>query len=423
MIIRGGRLIDPQNRMDEVRDIFIADGLIKPLPSEYDKKSCRIFDASGTIVVPGLVDLHVHFREPGAEYKENIKSGSRAAARGGYTSVCCMPNTIPVTDNKETAEFVRSRGREAGLVNMYVAGALSKGQEGRELADYEGMLQSGICALSDDGKTLMDEGLMYRAAERAKALGLFISDHAENHELSKGGVINEGSVSARLAVRGIPNKAEADIVARDIKLVRELGCHIHFQHISTKESLELIREAKREGLMVTAETAPHYFSLTDERVLHSGTNAKMNPPLRSEADRLAVIEAIKDGTIDAIATDHAPHSVEEKAQSLEQAPFGVVGLETAFAVSYSALVLPGFITLHELINLMCIKPAKILKQACGLSYGAPADLAVFDIDNSYTVDSGRFLSKARNTPFAGMTVYGQTLLTVCGGKISWEDAI
>ena len=420
LIIAGGRLIDPQSGLDEVRDICISGGYIKPAP-RVKNSACPVFDARGMIVVPGLIDLHVHFREPGAEYKEDIASGSRAAARGGFTTVCCMPNTLPVVDNRESVKYVQDKSKEAGPLNLLVVGALSKGQEGRELADYEGMLQAGICALSDDGKSLMDAGLMRRAAETAKLLGLFITDHAENHSLSMGGIINEGAVSRKLAVPGIPNKAEADIVARDIELVRELGCHIHFQHISTKESLALIRAAKRQGLPVSAETAPHYFALTEDAVLQSGTNAKMNPPLRSEGDRLAVIEAIQDGTIDAIATDHAPHSPNEKAQPLDKAPFGIVGLETAFALSYTSLLMPGYITLNKLITLMCLKPAKILNLKTGLDYGSPADLAVFDISNPYLIDSSQFLSKARNTPFDGMEVYGRTLLTICGGDISWED--
>ena len=344
-----------------------------------------------TIVVPGLVDMHVHFREPGGEHKEDIKSGSRAAARGGYTAVCCMPNTIPVTDSKETVKFVANKGKESGLVNLHIAGALSKGQKGQALADYEVLLKAGVCMLSDDGKTLWNGELMRRAAQCAKALGLMISDHAES-----------------------PSGSEAEIVARDIALAGEIGCRMHLQHISTKASLALIREAKRAGISVTCETAPHYFTLTKDALLKSGANAKMNPPLGSESDRQAVIEAIQDGTVDVIATDHAPHSAEEKARQLDKAPFGIVGLETAFAVSYTTLVRPGHITLQKLIQLMSINPAKLMNIKCG-------GYTVFEIGTPYIIDSGKFLSKSRNTPFNGMEVYGRTVLTVCNGKTTWEE--
>ena len=419
-MIVGGKVIDPYSGRCEVRDILACGGVIRP-PSERGL-DCQVFDASGMIVVPGLVDLHVHFREPGGEHKEDIATGSRAAARGGYTAVCCMPNTSPAIDCRELVELVASRGKEVGLVNLLVVGALSKGQNGQELADFEGMLMGGVCALSDDGKTLMDYPLMLRAAKLAKELGLMITDHAENHTKSIGGVINEGEVSRSLGVGGIPNSCEADIVARDIELARETGCHIHLQHISTRESLALIREAKCEGLPITAETAPHYFALTDGAVLIHGANAKMNPPLRSECDRQAVIEALRDGTIDAIATDHAPHSPEEKARPLTEAPFGVVGLETAFAVSYTALVMPGHLTLPELLRLMSVNPANILGLGRkGFDIGTTADLVVFDTREPYAIDSGDFASKGRNTPFNGMKVHGRCMLTVCGGEISyWE---
>ena len=419
LLIAGGKVVDPYSGTCEARDILIAGGAVRPASERG--ADCRVFDASGMIVAPGLVDLHVHFREPGGEHKEDIATGSRAAACGGYTTVCCMPNTSPAIDCRELVECVAGRGREAGLVNLLVVGALSKGQQGSELADFEGMRASGVCALSDDGKTLMDDALMLRAARLAKELDMLITDHCENHVASAGGVINEGEVSRKLGVPGIPGSCEADIVARDIKLAQETGCRIHLQHISARESLALIREAKRRGLPITAETAPHYFTLTEQAVLIHGADAKMNPPLRTEADRQAVIEALRDGTIDAIATDHAPHSPEEKAQPLESAPFGIVGLETAFAVSYTALVLPGYLTLLELTRLMSAGPVSILGlRREGLAVGAPADIAVFDIRKPYAIDSGRFASKGRNTPFGGMEVYGRCALTVCGGKVTFE---
>jgi len=420
LLISGGQTVDPYSGSSEVRDILIADGIIMPLSER--EPGCRVFDACGMIVTPGLVDMHVHFREPGGEHKEDIATGSKAAARGGYTTVCCMPNTSPVIDCREVAEFVVSRSREAGLVNLLVAGALSKGLSGLELADYTGMLQAGICALSDDGKTLMDYRLMLAAARAAKGLGLFITDHCENHTYSAGGAIIKGEVSRKLSVRGIANSSETYIVVRDIGLARATGCHIHLQHISAKESLEHIHRAKQEGVPITAETAPHYFTLTDAAVLAHGANAKMNPPLRHEADRLAVIEALRDGTIDAIATDHAPHSPEEKAQPLESAPFGIVGLETAFAVSYTSLVRPGHLTLPGLLRLMSAAPAKLLGlEHAGLAVGAAADIAVFDTRKPYVIESAKFASKGRNTPFEGMEVHGRCMLTICDGKLTFEE--
>ncbi|MCL2368885.1 MAG: dihydroorotase [Oscillospiraceae bacterium] len=420
LLIKGGRVIAPLADTGAVRDIYVSEGMIRP-PTEA-MADCRVFNAAGMIVVPGLFDLHVHFREPGGEHKEDIASGSRAAARGGYTGVLCMPNTNPTIDSRELVESVLKRGRDVGLVELFVAGALSRNLAGVELADFEDMLQGGISALSEDGKTLMDDALMDLAARRAADLGLLITDHTEDHSLSAGGVINEGTVSRKLGVRGVPNRAESDIVARDIALARETGCHFHLQHISAKESVALIRAAKAEGLPVTAETAPHFFTLTDEAVLLHGADAKMNPPLRSEADRLAIIGGLVDGTIDAIATDHAPHAPGEKALPLEEAPFGIVGLETAFAVSYTALVLPGHITLPELIRLMSTNPARMLGlERGGLAVGDAADFAVFDLTASYAIDREAFVSKSRNTPFHGMDVYGRTALTVCKGHITWED--
>jgi len=340
------------------------------------------------LTLPGFIDLHVHFREPGFEYKEDIASGSVAAARGGYTDICCMPNTMPVIDNPETVQYVSKRGKEVGLVNLLVVGALSIGQDGLKLTNYSSMKDAGICALSDDGKTLQDEELMCQAATQAKELGLLITDHAE---------------------------PEAEIVARDIVLAEKIGCRIHLQHISMKQSVELIREAKSRGLPITAETAPHYFALTNAALQTHKADAKMNPPLQEEADRLAIIEALKDGTLDAIATDHAPHSEEEKAQSLDKAPFGIIGLETAFAVSYTTLVRAGHLPMKQLVDLMSLNPAKII----GLD--KPSGQVVVDIDTPYVISRDGFASKGKNTPFDGMEVYGRIMMTEYNGKITWKD--
>jgi len=416
LLIKNGRVVDPLNGVDEIRDIYIKAGRVSTPQATAD----LVFDATGMVVVPGLVDLHVHFREPGFEHKEDILSGSRAAARGGFTTVCCMPNTNPAIDSREVVDLVLGKGDNAGLVKLRVAGALSKGLGGLEAADYAGMAESGAVAFSDDGKTLMDEELMHIAARQVKEMGLFISDHAENHDKNKGGVINDGAVSRRLGVAGIANSVEADIVARDIKIAQQTGCRMHLQHISTEESVALIREAKQAGLPVTAEATPHHFALTHDAVLVHGANAKMNPPLRTEADRLAIVAGIKDGTIEVIATDHAPHSCEEKAQPIETAPFGIVGLETAFAISYTTLVLGGVVTLDELIKLMSVNPAKMLGVEQGLHVGAIADIAVFDIDNEYMIDKNVFESKGKNTPFHGRVAHGLTALTVCGGKVTYS---
>jgi dihydroorotase len=389
-----------------------------------------VVEAAGCIVVPGLIDLHVHFREPGACHKEDIDSGSRAAAAGGYTTVCCMPNTRPAIDGRETLTYVDEKGKLAGKVNLLAAGAMTAGQAGKTLADIAGMAAAetrctelagrGICGVSEDGRTLMDPILMRRVAETAKALGLPVLDHTENHGRT-GGAVNEGAVSERLGLPGIPAGAEADIVRRDIALAREAGCRMHLQHISAAESVEALREAKAAGVRISAETAPHYLALTEEAVLTAGSDAKMNPPLRTEADRQAVIRALCDGTIDVIATDHAPHAAEEKARPLRDAPFGVAGLETAFAVSYTVLVRGGHMRLPELIRRMSALPADLMDiSRGGLAPGDVADVAVFDVETPHRVDRERFISKGKNTPFQGMQVYGETRCTILGGKITWN---
>jgi dihydroorotase len=430
VLIRGGRVVDPKAGADAVRDLCVEDGRI--CDPGAASGGFRVFDASGCAVVPGLVDLHVHFREPGGCHKEDIASGSLAAARGGYTTVCCMPNTAPAIDCAEVLRLVDRAGRAAGTVNLLAAGAMTRGQAGLALSDIGGMLAAdtrcreliggGICALSEDGKTLMDTRLMRRVAEEAAGRGLLIMDHTENPDMSAGGVMNAGPAAERLGFKGIPAAAEADIVARDIELAKEFGCRIHLQHVSAAESVRLIRAAKRGGAPVSAETAPHYIALNDEAVSRIGSSAKMNPPLRGEADRLAVIEGLCDGTIDVIATDHAPHAAAEKALPLEAAPFGVVGLETGFAVCYTVLVLGGYMDLPALIERMSVRPAGIIGlPRGGLAPGAAADLAVFELTRPWSVDGGRFASKGRNTPFQGMRVFGRTRLTLLGGKVVFDD--
>jgi dihydroorotase len=442
--IRGGRVVDPVAGLDERADLLVRDGAIAEItPAKRADDAFvaglalpggpRVIDAAGCIVIPGLIDLHVHFREPGACHKEDIATGSLAAARGGYTTVCCMPNTQPALDKLETIAYVDGRGRAVGLVNLLPAGAVTEGRAGRALTDFAAMAGAptrcreltgkGICAVSDDGTTVQDDALMRQAAERAAALGLIIMDHPEKSALG-GGAVNEGLMSRRLGLGGIPALAEVDIVARDIALAEETGAHIHLQHISTRTSVELIRSAKARGVKLSAETAPHYFALTEEALLRAGTNAKMNPPLRTESDRQAVIDALCDGTIDLIATDHAPHTEAEKALPMAEAPFGVTGLEIAFAIGYTVLVRGGRMTLSDLIRRMSVNPARLigLPRGCLLP-GTAADLAIIEVEHPYTAAGADFVSKGKNCPFDGMRVFGKPRFTMCGGVLTWSDAL
>jgi dihydroorotase len=424
VLVKDGKIaeITPASR----RDAHVVAGVNIP-------GGVRVIDAAGCVVVPGLIDLHVHFREPGAVRKESIATGSLAAAKGGYTTVCCMPNTDPALDNRKTLDFVDRRGREVGLVNLLSAYAITKERAGAELTDFASALEAqtrcfeltgkGVCAVSDDGDTPADAELMRRAAELAAELGLIIMDHPESHEF-RGGAVNDGLMSNRLMLKGIPARAETDVVARDAALSEETGAHIHLQHISTRASADIIRSAKARGVNISAETAPHYFALTEDALLKSGANAKMNPPLRTESDRQAIIEAICDGTIDIIATDHAPHTAEEKALSIEDAPFGITGLELGFAIGYTVLVLGGKMTLPMLIRRMSTDPARLAGLPRGsLLPGVVADIAVIDIEHPYTVSCADFVSKGKNSPFDDMRVFGKVKFTMRGGVLTWSDAL
>lgn len=435
--IRNGMVISPANKLEQLADLYIENGIITAITQPGERKLPKDFmeiSASRKWVVPGLIDLHVHFREPGFEYKEDIESGCRAAAKGGFTTVCPMPNTKPAIDSSEMVAFIAKKALQANGVTLLPVGAITKGQNGIELSDFLAMKNApgSIYALSEDGKSVMDSRIMKQAMEKAKDLNLPIFSHTEDRELAKDGVMNEGETAQLLGLEGIPPEAEEVIAIRDILLAKNTGCRLHLCHISTKGSVELIRQAKRFGILVTAETAPHYFLLTDKdvaqekndngcNVLQANSNWKMNPPLRSEKDRQAIIEGLKDGTLDVIATDHAPHHREEKEKPFEEAPFGIIGLETSFALSYTGLVKTGILSPQELIQCMSTTPAQILGIDRGvIGVGKAADLAIIDVEHEYTIDTDAFASKSRNTPFLGKKVFGQVCYTMVDGKVIYS---
>ena len=419
LCIKNGLVINPRTQMETVTDLWIEDGKVSHI-GQLDEVYDECIDASGKWVVPGLIDLHVHFRAPGLEHKEDIESGTKAAAKGGFTTVCCMPNTKPVIDNECVVEYIYAMAKKANGVNVLPIGAITKGQEGESLADIGKMKEHGICALSEDGKTVMDSGLMKKALSYAKPFGLVTMSHTEDRTLT-GGAMNAGENAQLFGIKGIPREAEEIIVARDILLAKYTGAKLHLCHISTEGSLEIIRFAKAQGVDVTAETAPHYFTLDDSILGDYDANKKMSPPLRTSEDVEAMKRALKEGIIDVIATDHAPHHYDEKNVELEKAPFGIVGLETSFALSYTHLVRTGILTPLELIEKMSYKPAQIINHPAGrLEVGAPADIAIIEVDTPYVIDSSTFVSKGKNTPFNGMEVYGDVEVTLVDGKIVYQ---
>jgi len=424
LLIRNGRLIDPAHRRDEVTDVFVENGKIarigKSLKSDAPKSDIQIIDGTDKWVVPGFVDLHVHLREPGFEYKETIKTGTESAAAGGFTSVCCMPNTNPVNDNQSVTRMIRERAGQEGMVNVFPIGAITRGSNGRDLTEIGELVEAGCVAITDDGKPVMNSEVMRRAMEYALAFDVTVIDHCEDEHLMEGGVMNEGVVSMELGLRGIPAAAEEVMVARNLILAELTGSRLHLAHISTAGSVRLIREAKGRGVRVTAETCPHYFSLTEEAVRGYNTDAKMNPPLRTHQDRDAIRQALKDGTLDAIATDHAPHTEDEKNREFDFAPFGIVGLETALPLTLM-LVEEGVLSIEEAVAKLTVLPARVLRLNKGhLGIGADADLALIDPGATWTVDPRRFRSKSRNTPFAGMQVKGLVAMTIVNGRVVYS---
>jgi dihydroorotase len=417
LLIKGGRIIDPSQQLDKTADLLIEDGRVKSIEDSSNDNGLEVFDASGLIVAPGFIDLHVHLREPGEEYKETIASGAAAAVAGGFTSICAMPNTTPVNDNASVTRFIIDKAREAGLARVYPVGAITRESKGAELAEMAEMKQAGAVAVSDDGRPLMDSQVMRHAMEYARDHGLVVVDHCQDLHLAAGGVMNEGRYSTLLGLKGVSNTAEQTHVARDIMLAELTGARVHIAHISTAGSVELVRRAKRQGVAVTCEVTPHHLALTDAAVVGFDTNTKMSPPLRSEADRAALIEGVRDGTIDAIATDHAPHHRDEKMLEYDRAPNGVVGLETALGVALTVLHQTFSIPLMRIIEMLTIGPTSAFSLPGGtLAVGSPADIAVFDTEREWTVDVQRFKSKSRNTPFDGWTLRGRVVATFVGGR-------
>lgn len=449
-VLRGGRILDPSQGVDAVDDLWVSDGRIAGISTpEFQTgvppgEGAVVIDATGMVICPGLVDIHCHLREPGFEHKETIATGARAAARGGFTTICCMPNTSPPIDSRAVVDFVFERARQAGMVRVFPIGCVTQGQEGQSLAEMAELAEAGVVGFSDDGKPVATSRLMRHALEYARPLGLPVIDHCEDLTLSEGGAMNEGRVATRLGLKGIPAAAEEIIVARDIALARLTRGRLHIAHVSTAGSVALIRRAKEEGLAITAEVTPHHLTLTEDWVLGPGayraglqpaelgpipcllslqpydTATKVNPPLRTEADRRALVEGLRDGTIDAIATDHAPHDVVSKGQEYDLAPVGISGFETALA-ALLALVHRGELDLGLLIAKLTVGPAAIIGKPLGtLKVGANADIAVFDPDALWDVNPTQFASKGKNTPLAGCMLRGQVAMTIVDGKVVYN---
>lgn len=425
MLIKGVRVIDP-GRLDDIRDVLIENGLIAAIDTPgqlaLDDGHGRVIDGTSRWLTPGLVDMHVHFREPGHEYKETILTGCQAAAAGGFTTVCTMPNTDPVNDDPSVTRFILEKARQANLVKILPVAAISKGLKGEQLSEFGELKNAGAVAVTDDGMPVNDSLLMRRALEYAAAFGLKVISHCEEMALATGGAMNEGPRATRMGLAGIPNCAESIMAMRDMALAELTGLSVHIAHVSAAETVAAIRDAKSRGVAVTAETAPHYFTLTDEAVEGYNTHAKMNPPLRAENDRDAIRQGLADGTIDAIATDHAPHSPLEKLIEFDRAANGVVGLETSLALGLK-LVADGHLTDVQLIDRMTTAPARILGLSTGIAVGQIADLTLIDPDLEVTVDPQRFASRGRNTPFEGWHLKGAAVMTIVGGNVVFERPI
>ncbi|MDI6615499.1 MAG: dihydroorotase [Syntrophaceae bacterium] len=424
VVLKGGRIVDPSQGMDAVSDLLIKNGKISRIgkdipPSKAESE--KIINLRGMVVAPGLVDMHVHLREPGFEYKETIRTGSEAAVAGGFTSIACMANTNPVNDNRSVTEFILKQARLGAMAHVFPVAALSRGQAGETLTEFGDLKSAGAVAFSDDGNPVADSGIMRHALEYACSLDMPVLSHCEDRGLSSGGLMHEGFVSTELGLPGIPAVAEDIMVLRDITLARFTGTRVHIAHVSTAGAVQAVRDAKAAGVQVTAETAPHYFTLTDEALRGFSTNCKMYPPLRGAEDVEAIKEGLRDGTIDAIASDHAPHSSVEKDVEFAYAANGIIGLETSLSLSLK-LVLDGILTLPQLIEKMSANPARILRISKGsLAPGCDADITVIDLHRAWTVDAGTFRSKSRNCPFDGWDLIGKAIMTIVGGEVRYTD--
>ena len=421
ILLKNGRQINESNELVAV-DLLVNDGIIIEMTECIENTEAQVYDLAGKLVSPGLIDVHVHLREPGYERKETIETGTKAAARGGYTTIAAMANTIPVPDSMESVTYIEGLLQQSAQVRVFPYAAITLGERGQEIVDVEALSETSILGFSDDGRGIQEAGVMYQAMQRAKAVNKPIVAHCEDDSLLFGGYLHDGEYAKANGHRGILSVSESAQIARDIMLAQATGVHYHICHISTKESVELVRFAKAQGINVTAEVSPHHLILCDTDIVNDDPNFKMNPPLRADADRIACVQGLLDGTIDVIATDHAPHHEDEKAWGIETAPFGIVGLETAFPLMYTTFVKTGKMTLKQLIDCMSTKPATIFNLPYGkLEVGAVADITIIDLDKEMEIDSTQFLSKGKNTPFNGYRVAGWPVMTLVGGKVTYKD--
>ena len=422
ILIRGGQVINPATQMDEVADVLIEDGVVKEIKKGIKSKANRTIDAKGCYVMPGFIDLHVHLRDPGLEYKEDVFTGMQAAAHGGYTTVLAMPNTKPVADNADVIGYVHRKAASGNCIHVLQVGAVTKGQLGKELADIEGMVKAGCPAISEDGKSVMNSQVYREGMKEAARLHIPVLAHCEDINLVHGGVMNADAKAEALGLPGITNAVEDVIVARDILLSKETGARLHLCHCSTEDSVRMVREAKKQGIAVSAEVCPHHFTLSSEDIKEEEmTNYKMNPPLRTKADVEALKQGLKDGTMEVISTDHAPHAFQEKNTTMKNAPFGIVGLETAACLTYTELVLGGYLTPMQMAERMSYNPARVIGSDKGdIQPGKAADIVIFDPKETYRIDRDQFASKGRNTPFHGREVTGRVKCTICDGCVVYE---
>lgn len=422
ILIKNGQVINPSQNENQVMDLLIVDGIIKEKGVDLAAEADQVIDANGCFVMPGLIDLHVHFRDPGLTYKEDIATGSAAAAAGGFTTVCCMPNTKPVIDSPEVVKYIVDKANEVGLTNVLPVGSVTMGMLGTEVTDIEALKEAGICAISEDGKSVMDSAVYRKAMKNAAKLNIPVLAHCEDINLVEGGVMNMDAKAESLGLKGISNAVEDIIAARDIMLAKETGATLHLCHCSTRDSVIMLRDAKKDGIKVTAEVCPHHFSMCTDDITANDGNFKMNPPLRERADMEALIKGLSDDYMDVISTDHAPHSAEEKAKDMTQAPFGIVGLETSVALTVTNLLKPGHITPMQMAEKMSYNPAKVLGINKGtLDIDAVADIAIIDPNEEYVIDTATFKSKGTNTPFGGIKVSGKVKYTILDGRVVFED--